>query len=62
MQEPRFLEDAMTEFAQFASYDINTLIMAGPLALLVLAALFTARTNRVPARVRALDLTPAFGL
>ena len=52
----------MTEFAQIASYDLNTLIMAGPFAFLVLFTLVAARFNRVPSRVRALDLAPAFGL
>jgi hypothetical protein len=57
-----FQENAMTEFAQIASYDLNTLIMAGPFAFLVLFTLVAARFNRVPSRVRALDLAPAFGL
>jgi hypothetical protein len=48
----------MTEFTQFASYDLNTLIMAGPFAFLAFFAFVTAHTNRVPSRVRALELAP----
>ena len=52
----------MTEFAQFASYDLNTLIMAGPFAFLAMFTFMVARTNRVPSRVRAMEMAPAFGL
>jgi hypothetical protein len=52
----------MTEFANISVYDLNTLIMAGPTVLLVAFALAVAFMNRVPSRVRAFDLAPAFGL
>jgi hypothetical protein len=47
---------------EFATYDLNTLIMAGPAAFFFIFALLAARVNRVPSRVRALDIAPSFGL
>ncbi|HLH93829.1 MAG TPA: hypothetical protein VKW08_01790 [Xanthobacteraceae bacterium] len=47
---------------QFASYDFNTLMIAGPFAFLALFSFVLARANRVPSRIRALELAPAFGL
>jgi hypothetical protein len=50
------------QFADIFAYDLNTLIVAGPAVLLAVFAFAVARMNRVPTRVRALDLAPAFGL
>ncbi|HEY6256054.1 MAG TPA: hypothetical protein VIY51_09710 [Xanthobacteraceae bacterium] len=50
------------EFADISAYDLNTVILAGPVVLLVIFALIAARMNRVPTRVRAFELAPAFGL
>ena len=50
------------EFADIFAYDLNTVIVAGPAVLLAAFALAVASMNRVPSRVRALDLAPALGL
>jgi len=50
------------QFADIFAYDLNTVILAGPAVLLAALALAAAWINRVPTRVRALDLAPAFGL
>jgi hypothetical protein len=55
-------EDAMMEFADIFAYDLNTVIVAGPVVALALFSLAVAWLNHVPSRVRAFDLAPAFGL
>lgn len=52
----------MTEFANLFAYNLNTLVLAGPTVVLVAFALAVACMNRVPSRIRALDLAPSFGL
>jgi len=55
-------EEATMQFADIFAYNLNTLIVAGPAVLLAAFAVAVAWMNRVPSRVRALDLAPAFGL
>jgi hypothetical protein len=50
------------QFADIFAYDLNTVIVAGPALLLAALAFAVARINRVPTRVCAFDLAPAFGL
>ncbi len=50
----------MIEFANVS--DLDTLILAGPTVLLVIFALALGWKNRIPTRVRAFELAPAFGL
>jgi hypothetical protein len=50
------------QFADIFAYDLNTVIVAGPAVLLAAFAFAVAWINRVPTRVRAFDLAPAFGL
>jgi hypothetical protein len=52
----------MMEFADIFAYDLNTVIVAGPVVALALFSLAVAWLNHVPSRVRAFDLAPAFGL
>ena len=52
----------MMEFADIFAYDLNTVIVAGPVVALALFSLAVARLNHVPSRVRAFDLAPTFGL
>jgi len=52
----------MIEFANISAIDLNTLVTAGPTAILVVFALAVALMNRVPSRVSAFDLAPSFGL
>jgi hypothetical protein len=52
----------MIEFANIYAYDLNTVILAGPVVLLVAFALAAARLNRVPSPIRTADPAPAFGL
>lgn len=52
----------MTEFANLFAHNLNTVVLATPTVVLVAFALAVALMNRVPSRVRALDLAPAFGL
>jgi hypothetical protein len=50
----------MMEFTDFA--DLNAFVLAAPTVVLVIFALTAAWMNRVPTRVRAFELAPAFGL
>lgn len=50
------------EFADIFAYDLNTVVVAGPAVVLAAFAVAVAWINRVPTRVRAFDLAPAFGL
>lgn len=46
------------EFAAIYSYDLTTVILAGPAVLLAIVALGAAWMNRVPRRIGAPDLAP----
>jgi hypothetical protein len=50
----------MMEFTNFA--DLNPIMLAAPTVVLAIFALAAAWMNRVPSRVRAFELAPAFGL
>jgi hypothetical protein len=50
----------MMEFTDFA--DLNAIVLAAPTVVLAIFAITTAWMNRVPSRVRAFELAPAFGL
>jgi len=50
----------MMEFTNFA--DLDVIVMAVPTLVLVIFAITAAWTNRVPSRIRAFELAPAFGL
>jgi hypothetical protein len=50
------------EFANIFASDLNTVVLAGPAIVLAIFALAAAWRNRVPTRVRAFDMAPAFGL
>jgi hypothetical protein len=50
------------QIADILAYDLNTVILAGSGVVLAACALAAAWVNRVPTRVRALDLAPCFGL
>ena len=50
------------EFADIFTYDLNTVIVAGPVVVLAIFTLAAAWMNHVPSRVRAFDLAPALGL
>jgi hypothetical protein len=50
----------MMEFTNFA--DLNPIFLAAPTLVLAIFALVAAWKNRVPNRVRAFELAPAFGL
>ena len=48
----------MMELAGIFAYDLNTMIVAGPVVALALFSLAVAWLNHVPTRVRAFDLAP----
>jgi hypothetical protein len=50
------------QFADIFACDPNTVIVAGAAVVLAILAFAAAWINRVPTRVRALDLAPSFGL
>ena len=50
------------QFADIFAHDLSTVIVAGSAVVLAALAFAAAWINRVPTRVRALDLVPAFGL
>jgi hypothetical protein len=51
----------MIEFADIFSYDLNTVILAGPVLVLWGFALFAAYMDRVPEQNPAFQLAPEFG-
>jgi hypothetical protein len=53
----------MIDFADIFAYGLGTFVlMVGTTVMVTAGAVKVARMNRVPTTVRALDLTPAFGL